>query len=178
MQSDEALYERLLDGDIRAFDLLYQRYERALFGFVCAHLRDHHEAEDALHETFMAVVRERDAGREIRTFRTWIYQVARNLCLNRARARERAARAVERAAVVRELDSAESDAQHQLEDHQQAEALREAVGRLPRALAEIYQLRAAGLSNHELAQVLAIPVGTVKSRIHEMVRRLREEMRR
>jgi RNA polymerase sigma factor (sigma-70 family) len=67
-------------------------------------------------------------------------------------------------------------AQQSLEQHEQAAALRGAVERLPPALAEVYRLRAAGLSYEELADVLAIPTGTVRSRLHEMVRRLQQEM--
>ena len=51
------------------------------------------------------------------------------------------------------------------------------MARLPTRLGELYQLRAGGLSYEELAQVLELPIGTVKSRMHEMVRRLQEEMR-
>jgi RNA polymerase sigma-70 factor (ECF subfamily) len=54
--------------------------------------------------------------------------------------------------------------------------LREAVQRLPGSLAEVYRLRAAGMSYDEVAGILDVPVGTVKSRVHEMVKRLREEM--
>ena len=49
---------------------------------------------------------------------------------------------------------------------------------LPAPLAELYALRAGGMSYEELSGVLAIPVGTVKSRVHEMVSRLRQEMER
>jgi len=47
---------------------------------------------------------------------------------------------------------------------------------LPLALGEVYRLRATGMSYDEVAEVLSIPVGTVKSRMSEMVKRLREEM--
>jgi DNA-directed RNA polymerase specialized sigma24 family protein len=48
--------------------------------------------------------------------------------------------------------------------------------RLPEPLARLYQLRTQGLSYEELASALSLPLGTVKSRMHEMVARLREEM--
>lgn len=175
MRSDEALYESLLRGDLDAFDALYARYARPLFGFVRRHLADAHEAEDVLHETFMALLRERDAGRSAVSLRAWLYQVARNLCLNRLRARRRSARALEAAAPS---PSPAEHPDHALEARQTGEQLRAAVARLPVALAEVYTLRAGGMSYEELAEVLAIPHGTVKSRIHEMVSRLREEMSR
>ena len=94
MVTDELLYDRLLEGDLSAFDALYDRYERPLFGFLFKQLGDAHEAEDVFHEAFMAVLREREAGRSATSFRAWLYQAARNLCLNRARSRDRASQAL------------------------------------------------------------------------------------
>lgn len=174
MASDEALFERLLQGDIGAFDELYERHERHLFGFILRHVGDRYEAEDVLHEAFMAVLRERDRGRSATSFRAWLFQVARNLCLNRQRTRRRAARAFE--SVARAPSEPAEHPERALVEHQAAESLERAISRLPTALAELYQLRAGGMSYDELAEVLAIPVGTVKSRMHRMVSLLREEM--
>jgi len=176
MMSDEALYERLLQGDISGFDLLYARYERHLFGFILRHVGDREEAEDILHEAFMAVLRDREGGGSVRSFRAWLFQVARNLCLNRLRSRRRAAKAVQ--SVADAPSEPAMHPEHALQERQSAAALESAVSRLPTPLAELYQLRAGGMSYDELAEVLAIPVGTVKSRMHQMVTLLREEMSR
>ncbi len=174
MTSDEALYERLMGGEMAAFDQLYERYERPLFGFVLKHVRDRAEAEDLLHEAFMGVLkgrREKDGS-----FRAWLFQVARNLCLNRARTAGRASRALE--VVARDAEAvAEPAASGALERHRAVVALLDAVGLLPAQLAELYHLRVAGLSYEEMAGVVQAPVGTVKSRMHELVVRLREEMK-
>ncbi|WP_223645143.1 RNA polymerase sigma factor [Corallococcus sp. EGB] len=79
MPSDEALYEALSGGDLKAFDALYARYERHLFGFTRKHLMDAHAAEDVLHETFMVVIRDRAGGHAAQSFRAWLFQVARHL---------------------------------------------------------------------------------------------------
>jgi RNA polymerase sigma factor (sigma-70 family) len=174
MPSDEALYERLLAGDLGAFDALYERYERPLFGFVRRHLADAAEAEDVLHDTFLALLRSGDEGRSTRSFRAWIYQVARNLCFNRLRSRRRAIRAIEK--MARSPEPPAEEPEHALLERESAEAFRRAVARLPTPLGELYALRAGGLSYAEVAEVLAVPLGTVKSRMHDMVGRLREEM--
>src|SRR5437867_4492395 len=106
MDSDEALFERMLGGDLRAFDRLYERFERPLFGFIRAQLGDAGLAEDVLHDTFMAVLRERDAPKEVRSFRAWLFQIARNLCRNRARSAKRAGRAFEAATYVEAMGTA------------------------------------------------------------------------
>ncbi|MEW5743689.1 MAG: sigma-70 family RNA polymerase sigma factor [Myxococcota bacterium] len=176
MTSDEALFEALLQGDEGAFDALYERYERPLFGFLLRHTCDGHEAEDALHEAFLAVLKEGKGGRPKVSFRAWLFQVARNVCLNRARARSRGASAVEHAAQL--SPAIDAGPEPVLEARQTAAVLRGALSRLPPTLSELYELRSGGLSYDEVAHVLAIPVGTVKSRMHELVRRLREEMAR
>jgi len=161
-------------GDLAAFDALYARYERRLFAFILRQLGEQRAAEDALHDTFMGLLRDREAGRSLRSLRAWLYQSARNVCLNRARSSRREAAALE---VEARAPPAGSPSPEQAAEREQlATLVRKAVGRLPEALSELYHLRASGLSQDELAQVLNVPLGTVKSRMHELVNRLREEL--
>jgi RNA polymerase sigma-70 factor (ECF subfamily) len=173
VESDEALYVRVKQGDMRAFDELYARYESRLFGFLQSQLRNRADAEDAFHEAFLAALKSpemrfhRDGG-----FRTWLYRVARNIVLNRARAAQRGARA------FAELSSEPAPAAHEsLEEHELERALRSAIERLPPALSEVFHLRTSGLSYEETADVLEIPLGTLKSRMNHLVTQLREELR-
>ncbi len=166
MSSDEALFERWRRGEVAAFDQLYARYERPLFAFIRRSLSDRAEAEDVLHETFIAALK--GQGRFV-SVRAWLYRTANHACLNRARALRRA--------VVPPAPEAALEASVELEKHEQAGALSRAVAALPTALGQLYQLRANGLSYQELAQVLEVPLGTVKSRMHELLSRLRQEMK-
>src|SRR5512142_2683629 len=118
MDSDEALYQRWAAGDLRAFDRLYARFERPLYGFVRAYIRDASEAEDVLHEAFMAVLRER--RKDIKSFRAWVFEVTRHLCLNRVRSKKRAARAVNEVSAM-EVPSPRPD--EQLDEHRRAAML-------------------------------------------------------
>jgi RNA polymerase sigma-70 factor (ECF subfamily) len=175
MDSDERLYERLKGGELAAFDLLYARYERRLFGFVLSYIADPHEAEDLFHEAFLSVLRSREVQFGRASFRSWLYQIARNLSLNRLRARERWQRVVR---VARgDLPGAPPRPDEKLAAEETAQALSHALERLPVGLSEIYHLRASGLSYEEMAQVLDVPLGTVKSRMHEMLTHLKKEMR-
>lgn len=175
-RSDESLYRALVDGDLSAFDVLYERYERPLFGFLRRQLDDAAEAEDVLHEAFLAVLREREKGRTARSFKAWLFEVARHLCLNRVRTRKRSANATDGVAQVVELSAPALQPEEVLAHRQTAEALKVAVTKLPPTLSELYHLRAGGLSYEELAEVLGIPIGTVKSRLHELVQRLKQEV--
>ncbi len=173
MISDEALYERLVAGNLAAFDQLYERYERPLFGFILKHVRDRAEAEDLLHEAFLGVLRHKKSAPG--SLRAWLFQVARNLCLNRSRATGRADRAI--AVIARDNEPSAEPAHQQLERHQAVVRLLEAVEKLPANLSELYHLRTAGLSYEEMAEVVQAPLGTVKSRMHELIDRLRTEMK-
>jgi RNA polymerase sigma-70 factor (ECF subfamily) len=173
MPSDETLYLQLVGGDMAAFDELYRRYERRLFAYIVRQLGDRSEAEDVYHEAFMAVLKERRSGRELSSFRAWIFQVARNLCRNRQRARDRSRRAVDKESGA----LAASPPTEQLFAEREAPlALQRAAMQLPEPMVDLYRLRTAGLSYDEIAEALDLPVGTVKSRMKAMLRRLREEM--
>jgi RNA polymerase sigma-70 factor (ECF subfamily) len=173
MLSDEALYRRLVRGDLDAFDELYRRYETCLFGFIIHRLGDRVEAEDVFHEAFLSVLRDRGQP-EMKSFKAWIFQVARHLCANRLRSRRRADRAL--STESRTPPEASVHPENLLAAREAPEALRRAVGKLPEPLARLYELRASGLSYEEIADALEVPIGTVKSRMHEMVSRLRKEV--
>jgi RNA polymerase sigma-70 factor (ECF subfamily) len=173
MPSDEALYERVRTGDLRAFDALYDRYAGPLLGFVTRMLGDRAEAEDVLQETFLKVLEGPRADFSTGRFRAWAYEVARNQGLNRLRGR---ARVVPGEAPVL-VQAPRPDAEAVLAAAEASRALEDAARRLPRALAEVYDLRRSGLSYEEMAGVLGVPLGTVKSRLHETVHKLKEEMR-
>src|ERR1700683_5172845 len=93
--SDETLYAQAKDGDMRAFDALYARYEACLFGFIVSQVRDRADAEDLFHETFVnalkaPLVRFEGGG----GFRAWTYRTARTLATTRTRRASRGARAL------------------------------------------------------------------------------------
>jgi RNA polymerase sigma-70 factor, ECF subfamily len=172
MDSDEQLYRRVRDGDLRAFDQLYARYESRLYGFLRATLGNREDAEDALHEAFLNTLKSRDVGLDHGGFRMWLFRIARNVALNRRRSSARSAKAK---ASLPEQEPQETAHDH-LEARELATALGEAVLCLPPALAEVYRLRTSGLSYEEMADVLETPLGTVKSRMHEMVKHLKEKV--
>jgi RNA polymerase sigma-70 factor (ECF subfamily) len=172
--SDESLFEQLVKGDLTAFDQLYARHERPLFAMAYRTLGDQAEAEDVIHEAFLAVLKQRDGGR--RSFKAWLFQVARHLCLNRVRSAKRGARALE--VEAREGESLAPHPEGQLQGAQLARSLERAVAGLPDTLSELYRLRVAGFSYDELAEILEVPLGTVKSRMHELISRLRQQMER
>ncbi|HEY0705708.1 MAG TPA: sigma-70 family RNA polymerase sigma factor [Polyangia bacterium] len=168
--SDEALFSRLQqEGDMAAFDVIYGRYERRLFGFLRGYLRTRADVEEVFHDTFIQVLKSREVRFERGSFAAWIFKIARNLALNRARSSRRADAFTARWEATPPAPGAEET----LVANQQAQALAQAVAGLPQQLAEVFHLRAGGMSYEEIAFTLGIPLGTVKSRTHEMVARLK-----
>jgi RNA polymerase sigma factor (sigma-70 family) len=174
MDSDEALYARVKRGDMAAFDALYARHATRLFGFLRAQLASRADAEDVLHEAILATLESAEVVFDRGSFRTWLYRIARNIVLNRARSRGRGELAMVR------LGASSDPGPTADEDFNQMEllhALDGAVARLPEPLSEVYHLRTSGLSYDEMALVLGIPLGTLKSRMNQMVNVLREELK-
>lgn len=175
MEPDETLFDRMRRGDMAAFDRLYERYEVRLFAYLRALLGDRHEAEEVFHDAFLKAFDAAPSDFDDGGFRPWLYRVARNLALNRRRASLRRDRAHAAAGLDAE-DAFAPPASASLEARELGTALEGAVGRLPPPLGELYHLRASGLSYEQIASVVDVPVGTVKSRMHQMVRTLREEL--
>lgn len=175
MESDETLFLRVREGDIAAFDRLYERYERRLFTYVLAMLRDRRDAEEVFHDAFLAALKDAAPTFEDGGFRAWLYRVARNIALNRKRSRDRHDRNVASAEPF-VAPSSNKTADRLIEARELDTALLAAVARLPHALGELYHLRADGLSYEQIANVIDVPLGTVKSRMHQMVHALRQEL--
>jgi RNA polymerase sigma-70 factor (ECF subfamily) len=173
VETDEALFDRVRRGDMSAFDVLYARYEVRLFAYLRALVGDRRDAEEIFHDAFLAALKEAGATFDEGGFRAWLFRVARNLAFNRVRAAGRRARAHD---ALPDADAPEP-ADGALEKRQLDVALAAAVARLPPPLGELYHLRTSGLSYEEIAGVIDAPLGTIKSRMHQMVHALREELK-
>jgi len=174
MDSDEALYARVKQGDLRAFDELYTRHAARVFGFLRAQVGTHADAEDVFHEAILATLESHEVEFDRGSFRTWLYRIARNIVLNRARSRGRGAQALVK---LRTGDEPAPGAEETVARDEMLRALDGAVARLPATLSDVYHLRSSGLSYDEIATVLDIPLGTLKSRMNQMVNVLKEELK-
>lgn len=172
-------------GDAQAFEELVHRYERELFNYLRRYLGDAEMAEDAFQATFLQVHLKCDRFEPGRKVRPWLYTVATNQAID-AQRRERRHRMVsldrryagrqgdEGAGSLAELlDAEEPSPTDLLESAEQARYVRRAIRELPESLREVLLLvYYQGLKYREAAEVLSIPVGTVKSRLHAAVRKL------
>jgi RNA polymerase sigma-70 factor, ECF subfamily len=168
--SDGELIRRTGEGDRAAFDKLYRRYSRQVFGLALRRLGDRGRAEDAVQETFVSI------WRSARTYKPergpgapWLYGVARNAIVDRSRARN------EPAAEVADEPSPEPGPADRAEQAWTQWQVHSALERLPEREREVVALAYwSDLSQSEVADRLGIPLGTVKTRTRAALMHLAE----
>lgn len=175
-------------GDRQAFETLVRRYERELYHYLCRYLGDAQLAEDVFQLTFLQVYLKSDQFERGRKFRPWLYAIATNQATDMQR-RLRRHRMVSLDRPSEEQPQAEQTCLAQIvegseqspavcsESTEQAEQVRAMVDRLPEPLRQVVLLvYFQGLKYREAAQVLDIPVGTVKSRLHTAMAKLSQSL--
>ena len=174
--SDAELIERCLRKDNAAWELVVARFRRRVFHISYKFTGKHDEAEDLTQEIFLKVFRSLDKFNRDADFSTWLSSVARNYCIDRYRASKREKEVLVEDALAYDLAPASSGNPYRaLEDQDRRSLVRRGLEQLPGKLREAVILRdLQGLSYQEMATRLALPEGTVKSRIN----RGREELAR
>ncbi len=178
--SDEELLVGFLAGDDGAFAVLVERYSQELWEFVGRFVRSLTVAEDIVQETFIQVHQSAGGFDTSRRFRPWLFTIAANKARDHLRGRARK-KEIPLSLGARPGDSEDvsyldflSDASvapsAALEDQERREVVRAVVSRMPDHLREVLILGYYNrLAYKEIAEVLSVPLGTVKSRLHAAV---------
>lgn len=166
--SDGELIRMVGTGDRSAFDALYRRYARPVFGLALRRLGDRGRAEDAVQETFASVWR---AARTYKPERgpgaPWLYAVARNAIVDNGRARR------EPPVDAPEEVAGDETPADRAEAGWVAWRVHRALGELPENERQVIELAYwGGRSQSEIADLLGIPLGTVKTRTRSGLARL------
>ncbi|WP_043627832.1 RNA polymerase sigma factor [Nonomuraea candida] len=167
--ADARVLSRVADGDTAALTELYERYGEPLFAFLLRLAGDRGTAEEILQDTMLAVWRSAGTFQRRSSVSTWLFGVARRQAHNRLRtaAPPQAAEPYERADP---LPGPEELAVG-------GDSLEALLARLPPAQRDVAVLHfVVDLAHQDIAEVLGIPVGTVKSRLHLARTRLRESL--
>jgi RNA polymerase sigma-70 factor, ECF subfamily len=168
--TDGELIQRAAGGDRSAFELLYQRYARPVFGLALRRLGDRGRAEDAVQETFASIWRSAGTYRPDRgPGAPWLYAVARNAIVDRARNR------TEIPADIPDEPAQDAGPADQAEQGWVSWRVHRALEELSEREREVISLAYwSGLSQSEVAEFLGIPLGTVKTRTRAALARLAE----
>lgn len=170
MEPDERLMARVAGGDDAALEPLLARYRGPLYGFL-SRRAPNADVDDLFQETWLRVVRYRDRFDPKRRFSTWLFQIANNLCRDRARRLE----VRDRHRMAEQAEARHDPERRAAPPHDRVIDMRTRVARLPERLREVLVLRYyRDLSEKEIAEIVGIPRGTVKSRLHTAVKALRE----
>jgi RNA polymerase sigma-70 factor (ECF subfamily) len=179
---DGELVQRWQSGDEGAFEDLVRRHERRVFRLLLRMLGNREEAEDVTQEAFLSLHRHGHRFRREARFSTFVYRVASNAALNRRRTlgrnRNRIGELEVRQKAGFDLPSGPRDPEDAAAGSEAQERVQEALLELPadlRVAVVLYDIE--GQSYQEVARVLGIPEGTVKSRIHRARSALRDSLR-
>jgi RNA polymerase sigma-70 factor, ECF subfamily len=179
-RTDEELVASSLAGDRSAFDQLVLRWDRKIQGAIYRLIGSEEEARDLCQEAFLKAYRGLGAFKGEARFSSWLYQIALNLCRDRMRRRRGrtlvsldALEADGQAPVLRE----EANALDLVEAHDLQERVKAAVLALADEQREVIVLKEyEGLTFQQIAEVLDLPVSTVKTRLYRGLDRLRERL--
>jgi RNA polymerase sigma-70 factor, ECF subfamily len=183
LSSDEIIVERALTGDAEAFGEIVRRWERRIFALTYGMLGREEDARDATQETFLAAFRNLRGFRGEARVSSWLHRIAVNQCISRQRrAKVRSESAIE--------DEQESNAgvfatpiSHSparvVEGRQETEAVRRAVNSLPLELRQVVVMKEfEELTFREIADVLDVPLSTVKSRLYTALKQLQMRLQK
>ena len=186
--ADEVLMRAFQAGDARAFEALVQRHRTPVFNFLARLLGDRAKAEDLLQETWLKVIRSAPSYEKKAKFTTWLYTIARNLCVDASRReRHRATTSLDAVAGGRadgegaplgeRVADAAAGPERGAHGGQLRASIEAALARLPDEQREVFILREyAGVPFNEIAVVTGVPMNTVKSRMRYALEGLRRTL--
>jgi RNA polymerase sigma-70 factor (ECF subfamily) len=184
--SDEELLVGFCQGQREAFGMLVRRYERELYGYLRRYLGDDHLADDVFQNTFLQVYQKANQYEPGRPVRPWLYTIATNQAVDALRRQNRylavsldhssaESQDGELRTLLELLEATTTDPLDQVQGEERRVLVRNAVDQLPDFLRQVVILAYyQGLKYRDVAEILGIPVGTVKSRLHAALLRLHE----
>lgn len=184
--ADETLMERYQQGDVRAFEMLLNRHQRPVFNFIARHVGSTAVAEELMQEAFLRVVRKAETYKKTAKFTTWLYTIARNLCVDHVR-RQKHRNAASLSTPVGDGESGSTlgdfvadggpDVDRQVASKRLQSRLQGAVDSLSDEQREVFLMREVlQMPFKEIAEVVGCPENTVKSRMRYALDNLREQL--
>ena len=174
--TDQQLITQTLDGQTAAFGILVRKYQNRLFNSMVHFLRNQSDAEDVVQDAFLLALRKLDSFQGNSQFYTWLFRIARNTAISKMRRKKPTV----------SLDSTQSDQRldfpddgpavsDEMERRERQTGLMRAMDMLSSEHREILILREMEEQNYDtISEILDLPVGTVRSRLHRARSQLKE----
>ena len=182
MESDLELVQRFKKGEKEIFEKLVRRYQHKVYNTTYRMLGNREDAGDLAQETFIRVYQNLDRFKEKANFATWLFRITTNLCRDQLRKRKRepvTSSLTNSSNGEQEIlipDNQYSPEKVSIEQERKRE-IQNQLGKLPFEQREILILRdIQGFSYHQIAEILKISPGTVKSRLSRARRSLRDKL--
>jgi RNA polymerase sigma-70 factor (ECF subfamily) len=186
-ESDEGLMLRYKAGDVRAFELLLARHRKPVFNFLLRSAGNAAQAEDLLQEVFLRVIKGAHGYERQAKFTTWLYTIARNLCVDAARrGKHRQAKSLDAplgtddpngATLLDVVEDKTAGPDHRVLDKELSGKLYAAIAKLSEEQREVFLMREfQDLPFKEIAVIVGCPENTVKSRMRYALEKLRQEL--
>ena len=171
--TDEALVRSVLSGDRDRFELLVERYQTRLVNYLYRMVRNLEEAHDLTQEVFIRVYQALDRYDSQYRFSTWLFRVAQNAAIDVIRRADEGGEAM----VDLELPDGQPSALESLQGRELDASIRAAIDTLPWEYRELILLRHYGeLAYEEIAEVKAMPLGTVKNKLFRARQMLKQHL--
>jgi len=183
-QDDSELIARALGGDQQAYRALTERHKTAIFGIIYKIVRDRETTNDLVQETFMKAFASLASYRSEYRFSTWLYKIAANCSIDHLRKKR-----IHALSLDRQLESQDGTIEIEVADYtfhpeqdlvrkEQRVNIEEAIDSLPEKYREVIVYRHKDDKPYEeIADLLSIPVGTVKARIFRARELLKKKLR-
>ena len=176
--ADEDLLDLVARGDERAFEAIYDRHGRVAWSLAFRLLGDRESAEDLVQEAFVSVWNGAAAYVPAKgSVRTWLLSIVHHRSVDRMRQAAAGRRRQEALENVAAVDPAAPDAADIALDRVEAAEVRDALADVPDEQVQVLRLAYyGGYTHHEIADMLSLPLGTVKSRMRLGLDRLRRHL--
>ena len=181
IRSEQYLLELALQGDTACFGELIERWQRRIYGFICRYVGNADEAHDLTQDTFTKAYSNLGRLSDPERFSSWLYTIALNECRMRFRRRRKiqfvSLPEEENEVVPIHLRDPAASPEAKLAVKEDIQVLREAFDLLPEEQREVILMKEyQDLKFHEISEILAIPLSTVKSRMYLGLKTLRKLM--
>ena len=184
-EADEVLMTRYQNGETQAFEILLCRHRKAIFNFILRFMRSRELAEDLMQETFLRVIKGATRYERKAKFTTWLYTIARNLCVDHLRRKKhRKAQSLdtplsseEGPTLLELIPGQEMAADRQSLNNELHQKIHNALYTLSVEQREVFLMRETlDMPFREIAQAIGASENTVKSRMRYALEKLRTEL--